>query len=65
MNSRCPKCQKSSLVEKLKWCHSAGFGQLFIIIHSVYPSEAVPTEQLLNLLHLDTSDIWDYFYYEQ
>jgi len=65
MDTRCPKCQNSSLVENLKWRHSAGFGLLFIVIHSVYPSEAVPTEKLLGLLNIDTPDVWDYFYYEQ
>ncbi|MCW8928980.1 MAG: zinc-ribbon domain-containing protein [Gammaproteobacteria bacterium] len=65
MEILCPKCQHLSLVEDLKWRHSAGFGSFFIVIHSVYPSEAVPTEKLMNLLSLDYSMDWDYFYYEQ
>ena len=67
MRITCPKCHQSSLVEALNWRHSAGFGTFFIIIHSVYPSEAVPTEQLLEILRRESGsfELWDYFYYEQ
>ncbi len=62
----CPKCQQTSLVEELNWCHSAAFSSLIIIIHSVYPSEAIPTEKIMKILNATYLDEkWDYFYYEQ
>lgn len=64
MHIVCPKCHQTSLAEDLNWRHSAGFGTFFIIIHSIYPNEAVPTEQLLSLFKLESSENWDYFYYE-
>lgn len=60
----CPKCQQKTLVEDLSWRHSAGFGSLFIIIHSIYPSEAVPSDRLMELLNSGPFQDWDYFYYE-
>ena len=67
MHIVCPKCHQTSLAEDLNWRHSAGFGTFFIIIHSVYPHEAVPTEQLLNIFRhaSDSFEQWDYFYYER
>ncbi len=64
MTVRCTKCQHSERPEELNWRHSAGFSSIFIIIHSVYPSEAVPTEQLMAVLNDDSAHQWDYFYYE-
>ncbi len=66
MHIVCPKCHQTSLVEDLNWRHSAGFGTFFIIIHSIYPNEAVPTDQLLNIFKHESGSFepWDYFYYE-
>jgi hypothetical protein len=66
MHIVCPKCHQTSLVENLNWRHSAGFGTFFIIIHSIYPNEAVPTDQLLNIFKHESGSFepWDYFYYE-
>lgn len=61
----CPKCQQSVLAEALNWRHGAGFGQFFIMVNSVYPSEAVPTDKLMALLHTISNEHWDYFYFEQ
>jgi len=61
----CPKCQTTSWLEDLNWRHSAGFGQLFLIVHSVYPNEAVPTDKLMNLLDSEVFKNWEYFYSEE
>jgi hypothetical protein len=61
----CPKCQTSSLTEQLNWRHGGGFGQFFIVVHSVYPNEAVPTDQLMSLLKTSSGFAWDYFYFER
>ncbi len=61
----CPKCRQNTLTENLNWRHSAGFGQFFIVVHSIYPNEAVPTDKLMNLLRSVSHKDWDYFYYEQ
>ncbi len=62
---QCPECHHNALLEELNWKHSAGFGQFFIIIHSVYPHEAVPADKLLDLLQILTRQTWQYFYFEQ
>lgn len=64
MKMTCSKCQYVERVEELNWRHSAGFGAFFIVVHSVYPSEAIPTEQLMMLLKQNSLNQWDYFYYE-
>lgn len=61
----CPKCQQSTLTEQLNWRHGAGFGQFFIVVNSVYPNEAVPTDKLMGLLKSANNETWDYFYFEQ
>ncbi|WP_214660552.1 hypothetical protein [sulfur-oxidizing endosymbiont of Gigantopelta aegis] len=63
----CPKCHEKSLVENLNWRHSGGFGAFFIVVNSIYPNEAVPTEKLLQILQQASKGVfasWDYFYSE-
>lgn len=61
----CPKCQQASLIENLNWRHGAGFGQFFIVVNSIYPNEAVPTDNLMAILYSACDVSWDYFYFEQ
>ena len=58
----CPSCEVVISPYALRWRNSAGFANMFIDIFSVYPNEAVPTEQLLSLLKKTTGQDWDYFY---
>lgn len=65
MSLVCPKCGQTTRLEDLNWRHSAGFGVFFIVIHSVYPSEAIPTQKLMKLLSPESLEDWDYFYFER
>ena len=58
----CPSCASMISPYAIRWKNSAGFARLFIDILSVYPHEAVPTEQLLSLLKKATGQDWVYFY---
>lgn len=60
----CPKCGQVTLTENLNWRHGAGFGQLFIVVHSIYPNEAVPTDKLMRLLLSASNQTMNYFYFE-
>jgi hypothetical protein len=62
---QCPKCQQTVLVEQLNWRHGGGFGQFFIVVNSIYPNEAIPTDKLMSLLSSASDEPWDYFYYER
>mgnify|MGYP001820540692 FL=1 len=62
---KCPKCRQNTLLEHLDWKQTAGFGKYFIVIHNVFPHEAVPTDKLLKILQLPGAQIWRYFYFEQ
>ena len=57
-------CQQSTLTENLNWRHGAGFGQFFIVVNSVYPNEAVPTDKLMEILKSASNETWDYFYFD-
>ena len=60
----CKKCRKLTLVENLNWRHSAAFANFKLIIHSVYPHEAIPAEKFLGHLKQYTDEQWNYFYSE-
>lgn len=56
----CPECGGASLLPQLRWRQHAVFGRLLIEIHSVFPGEAVPGDQLLAHLKTATGVTWDY-----
>jgi hypothetical protein len=62
---RCPDCQADLRVYELNWRQQAGFARFWLAIWGVYESEAVPGEQLLNLLEIQTGSPWTYFYYRK
>ena len=61
----CPKCGEQTLTEHLNWRNGAGFGRFFIVVNSVYPNEAVPTDKLMSILKSASNEIWNYFYFEK
>jgi len=58
----CPHCGEVSDIRSLGWRRDAGFADVFIEVHSVFPGEAVPTEGLLNRLKTLGGGDWKYFY---
>ena len=61
----CLACGKQGAPEELNWRHRGGLARVFIDIYSVYPQEAVPTDQLLALLQRASDVQWSYFYTDQ
>jgi hypothetical protein len=58
----CPTCGETSPPWAYDWKQKAGFGRLFIRIEEVFPGEAVPTPELMNLLQSSAGCNWRYFY---
>ncbi|RDH84538.1 MAG: hypothetical protein DIZ80_03440 [endosymbiont of Galathealinum brachiosum] len=61
-NCICDKCQTSTPYAELNWKHECAFGRCGFEVNNIYPHEAVPTDQLLNILEKDTGFKWDYSY---
>lgn len=57
---RCPACGAIQGIETLRWRQHAVFGRLLVEIRSVFPSEGVPSDQLLSALEKATGVAWDY-----
>ena len=61
-NCTCDKCQQQTPYAQLNWKHECGFARCGFEIHHIYPHEAVPTDQLLDLLKQCTGFGWEYCY---
>jgi len=60
----CPEAGAEISPLELRWRQNAGFGHFFIEIFSVFPSEAIPSPELLKELRGD-GDEWGYFYIQE
>jgi hypothetical protein len=58
----CPTCGETSPPWAYDWKQKAGFGRLLIRIEEVFPGEAVPTPELMDLLQSSAGCSWRYFY---
>jgi hypothetical protein len=57
----CPGCRQPVTPHHLLWRQQAGLGQRFILVHGIFPGEAVPVDELMHCL-TQTGGIWDYCY---
>jgi hypothetical protein len=64
-NWTCPSCDKDNHLADLNWRKQAGAASLFIVINSIFPSEAIPGNELLNALKNSTDCEWKYFYLQE
>ena len=58
----CDKCQVETPLAEYDWKNTAGCGRFFIRLHGVYPQEALPTSNLLQILEKISNTKWKYFY---
>ncbi len=58
----CDKCGKETDYAHLNWKHECCFGRSGFSIANIYPHEAVPTDQLLEMLQQQTGIAWGYAY---
>ncbi len=58
----CDKCQSRHLYAELNWKQECGFARGGFETHHIYPHEAVPTDQLLDLLDQFSGFKWNYCY---
>ena len=56
----CGHCGHDSAVLAWRWQRHAVFGRLFLAVRSVFPSEAVPSEGLIDALSRATGRAWGY-----
>ncbi|MES9844465.1 MAG: hypothetical protein ABW162_13635 [Candidatus Sedimenticola sp. PURPLELP] len=57
----CPLCGADFDAPELRWRQSAGFGRFFVEVNSVFPSEAIPSAELMKHLKGNNGE-WEYFY---
>lgn len=58
----CDKCTTQTPYAELNWKQECGFSRCGFEIAHIYPHEAVPTEQLLDMLKKETEFKWNYCY---
>lgn len=58
----CDKCQQQTPYADLNWKQECGFARCGFVVNHIYPHEAVPTDQLLDLLKQVSKFDWDYCY---
>lgn len=60
----CPHCGSKHSPVKFNWRQTAGVGRIFFYVENIFPSEAIPSEDLLQALRdCDPSaQAWNYFY---
>lgn len=58
----CQKCHQRCDVYQLDWRKQNGWGNMFIEVLNVFPSEAVPTDGFLLTLERVTNSKWKFFY---
>lgn len=59
---QCPGCGVISPPWRWDWKQGGGFGRLFVLVEEVFPGEAVPTQELLDLLTRACGSGWRHFY---
>lgn len=64
-NPTCSNCNKPINPAKLNWRKSAFIASSWIIIGNIYELEAIPNDQLLNVLESETGVKWKYAYIRQ
>ncbi len=59
----CPACATVTPLGELSWRRNAGSAAVFIVVHSVFPNEAVPNPELIDALRQASGNIdWRHFY---
>jgi len=59
----CPGCQRSWRPWHLDWRGTNGFGRFAIAFWNVHQSEAIPSQELLEVVHEVCGTPWTFFYY--
>lgn len=61
----CPYCSQEHFHQKINWRRKAGFSNFFIEIRGVFESDAIPSDELLQILSGLTNSKWGYFYADE
>ena len=58
----CPHCHTTTAMQHLNWKREGAYGCMAVEITNIHPFEAVPSENLLQILQAATGVEWDYCY---
>jgi hypothetical protein len=58
----CPSCGESRPIWSWDWKQQGGFARLLVQVEEIFPGEAVPTEEFLDLLERESGCAWRYLY---
>ncbi len=60
----CTHCGNQASPDDIAWGRGAGYGRIFIEINNIFPGEARPVHDLLEVLGRLTGTEWNYFFTE-
>jgi len=58
----CPQCQMQLDWPEVSWNKTIGMARESIIVHNIFPHEAIPTDELINTINTASGISWRYFY---
>jgi len=58
----CPQCQNQLDWSDVSWNKTIGMARTAILIHNVFPHEAIPSDELVNTINAASGISWRYFY---
>lgn len=58
----CPQCEKSLDWSEIRWNKTIGLARDVILIHNIFPHEAIPADELVNTINRVSGINWRYFY---
>jgi hypothetical protein len=58
----CDQCNNSGVNSEINWRKSAAYSDIFIEITSIFPKEAIPSEQFIQSINLFSNSKWSWFY---
>ena len=58
----CPQCQTQLDWSDIIWNKTIGMARDAILIHNIFPHEAIPADELINAINTASGISWRYFY---
>lgn len=59
---QCNQCSNNGLIRDINWRRSAAYSKIFVEITNIFPREAIPSTQLIELLKAFSHSKWNWFY---
>ncbi len=59
---KCDQCYNSGVNSEINWRKSAAYSDVFIEVTSIFPKEAIPSENFIQSLNQFSHSAWKWFY---